>query len=119
MTKKEKHLIYKIAKKTRKKLLKRCRGYSVSREVFKIETLAGYCYEASEALQLKLEKHKIYTSLIQGRVKKGGYHYWLEYKGNIIDLTACQFNRYTRYKFPLILVKPISRLKYFIRENII
>ena len=110
---KEKKLIFKIAKDVRKKLC-----YKYAKGYLKDE-LPSLCYEASESLSKALYKHNIDTFLIQGHVKKGGFHYWLEYKGNIIDLTACQFNRYTRYKFPLILIKPISKLKCHVRENIV
>lgn len=121
MTQKEKTVITKIAKQIRKKLCnKYARGYLK-------DELPDLCCEASEALQLELYKHNIHTFLIQGiwkgkndgRFKCENLHYWLEYKGNIIDLTACQFNTNNYDRFPLILIKPISRLKCFVSENIV
>ena len=122
MTQIEKILILKVAKAVRTKLQKKYiklweRDIYVG--IFLKNSLAGFCYEASETLQKELLKHNISTALIQGHVEQGGAHYWLEYKKNIIDLTACQFNRYTRNKFPLILIKPISRLRSFIVEDIV
>ncbi len=116
MTLKEKTVIIKVAEQVRKKLCnKYAGGYSDCYEyrLFKL------CYEASESLQLALGKHKIFPFLIQGHIKNCGDHYWLEYKGNIIDLTACQFNTNGYNRFPLILIKPISKLKCFISESIV
>jgi hypothetical protein len=110
MTKIEKKKIYNIAISIRKKLLSK----------YKRKNFDGYCYHVSEYMQLALEKEKIFVDLICGSIKKEGYlHYWLEYKGNIIDLTAYQFNKRGKYKFPLILIKPISKLKCFIKEDIV
>ena len=121
MTLKEKTVITKIAKQVRKKLCnKYAKGY------YKDE-LPDLCYVSSELLQKELHKNNIHSFLIQGiwkdkydaKFKCENLHYWLEYKGNIIDLTACQFNTNSYDRFPLILIKPISKLKCFIRENIV
>ena len=119
MTKQERKIIKRICKEVRKKLLKEYNQYlkySIDAGVFAKNSLAGWCDQSSIALQKALLKHNIDTKMIQGEVKNGGLHYWLEYKHNIIDLTACQFNR---YKLPLILIRPISKLKYFIGESMV
>lgn len=113
MTKKEKRTIGKICKKIRPKFIKR----------FGTD-LCGGCWNISDKLHRELFKIGIITKLIQGYIKGGrmkhcgGFHYWLEYKGNIIDLTATQFNLPDKY-YPKILIKPISRLREYVSEEIV
>ena len=102
MKEKERILILKICKKLRKKL---CIYY-------KSNNLTGQCYYANQKLQEELSKYKINTELICGIFNYHYNHTWIEYKNNIIDLTACQFNKHSKYNFPKILIKVKSKLKH-------
>lgn len=56
----------------------------------------GFCYEASCVLGERLKKLGIEPTLVGGAVTlqdgSTAIHYWLEYKGIILDVTGDQFN---------------------------
>lgn len=107
MDKKEKQIIVKVCKKIRPTFTKMFGN-----------NLIGGCWYLSEKIQkVLLHEYNILVELLEGYVKKtpknnGGMHYWLEYKGNIIDVTATQFNLEKRY-FPKIMIRPASKLKQY------
>jgi len=106
MTKKEKRIIAIICKKIRPKFVKRFGN-----------DLFGGCWHLSDHIQKELYNNNIYSKLIQGQYNRR-LHYWLEYRGNIIDVTATQFNTIKK-RYPKILIKPISRLKEFKAKSIV
>ena len=106
MNKKEKQIIRKVCREIRPTFI----------SMFG-ERLIGGCWDLSFKIQKELFKYNIDVTLIEGAYKNS-LHYWLEYKGNIVDVTATQFN-IGKKSFPKILIKPISRLNQFHSREVI
>lgn len=104
-TKRASAVISEEAKVVRDHLL-HCHAYS-----------SGRCLEASVVLGYRLKSRGVETRLVQGNVRpdKGfdQFHYWLEYKGIIIDVTGDQFNRHlaSERRIPDILLTRYRNVK--------
>lgn len=90
------------------------------------QDLGGLCFEVSEYLQKELYNYGIYTDIIEGEFINNAnnyFHYWLEYKGNIIDLTATQFsksiNPYSNKEYPEIMITPVNKAKEYKANRIV
>lgn len=107
MTLKEKNIILKICQKVR---------YKWEEELSSLD-LASFCCDVSEDLHYALLEHNIKTIIKEGECYDC-FHVWLEYKGNIIDLTIKQFERFSRNKdLPKIFIKPISKCYQYKRTK--
>jgi len=103
MTKQEYNKILKICKDIRKTKVKEYGYYD----------LRGWCYEVSEVLILRLYTElNLEANIIEGKCYNC-FHYWVEYKGYIIDLTIKQFELQAMKELPEILIKPISKCKQY------
>ena len=109
----EKLKILKICQEVRKNLCdKYAKGYH-------LDCLPGNCYEASEAIQKRLLSIGIDTVIVQGVIDEADFHYWLEYKEYIIDITASQFNFNGSERFPLINIKKVSESPEYICQALV
>jgi hypothetical protein len=89
--------IYSIAKKVRKQ----CEKFANSKEAkgkdfYKYKNLACMCAVASHALLIALKDKGIEAVMVRGKYQKHSecypeHHCWVEYKDNVIDITATQF----------------------------
>jgi hypothetical protein len=61
--------------------------------------LSGMCAIASFTLARALESEGIIAIPIQGYVDNGGGHCWIEVAGNVVDVTATQFDRFKGYPY--------------------
>jgi hypothetical protein len=63
---------------------------SVSSFSSKISNPRGECFDASVALGILLASHGYVLKLVRGR-RGDRKHWWLTYRGEVVDVTAHQF----------------------------
>lgn len=99
MNKTELNFIEKLCHEVRAEHIKEC-GYQ------KDYNLSGDCYDVSERLACKLLSHNKIALIVQG-LCYGCFHFWVEYKGYILDLSISQFWHLAGKELPDVFIKPI------------
>ena len=83
--------------------------------------LGGYCAVSSYLLTKEANRIKLYPKLVLGHFDYDGAHSedkhwcnhaWIQYYGNIIDLTATQFSRYDRKDFKHVHITSVRDKMY-------